>query len=565
MQKGKYYDRLFLHWLGGCLAVCAAILALMVMSGTARADTIYVDSTGTAAIGRAPNGSTIYGSHINPSGIYNTPNGPVRMTVPPGAGTSNAHYGKSRYVGGAAGGVVHGVKELNVIMKDTHGATASGKIKTTTTLPSSNVLVNTASAMVIGQVAGQGVRNADNNGFGEAIVDGRYGEAARVASAGVADAVYGGAFSGIYGMISGIQDAKADKAAAEARANLAAWQAQAAASSNQQGIAYVRVVHDVRATDQNGSPVGRNVSYKYFIVPASYKVDRVNSSAFSPGLSQQIIVNGEVLYSYTSKQYEHSYITLESTNRANYLAHGAPQPNKDDFFINETEIQLALFKALGLNSQSTNLNTEALNNLANALWASGGLNAGNTTTTVDSNQATNNTFLTSAYTPAGTNTPQQTQFQVAPDGTVSATTIPRPDLAPHSSQAPTRAEIPTAPVPGNPSTTVPGETKPTEPATASQPDICASNPDAAMCAELGNADYEDPVIPEHQQRLDFNPANIFNTGGQCPQPKRITLMNTEHEFSYQPMCDFAHGARPMLIALGMVLAMGMAYRAAQEL
>ncbi|WP_373795833.1 virulence factor TspB C-terminal domain-related protein [Neisseria dentiae] len=192
--------------------------------------------------------------------------------------------------------------------------------------------------------------------------------------------------------------------------------------------------------------------------------------------------------------------------------------------------------------------------------------------------------ITAPYTPAGSDTPQQTQFNVNADGTVTATTIPRPDLKPHSSQAPTRHSI--APNTANTQSnsqdapSVPNQNHGTQANTNQgqhgqqsgqhqqqndRQDFCRSNPDSAVCMPSGNADYEDLSIPESTIDLSFQPADIFQTDGVCPQPKTVDLgIYGVHEFSYQPLCDFAAALRPVLISASIMMCAWFAYGALGE-
>ena len=97
----------------------------------------------------------------------------------------------------------------------------------------------------------------------------------------------------------------------------------------------------------------------------------------------------------------------------------------------------------------------------------------------ESNQFMSMTADSAPYTPQGSNTPQQTRFQINVDGSVSATIIQRPDLKPNSTLAPTRGEIvpnttkgqgshmtpPTSDSTGTPTTPI----KPTTPITPENP------------------------------------------------------------------------------------------------
>ena len=237
-----------------------------------------------------------------------------------------------------------------------------------------------------------------------------------------------------------------------------------------------------------------------------------------------------------------------------YLITGTPGTGKTAFavssIINNREAQQILLKYM---EQMLNDNNRNHTELMNALWAGGGLNPGNTQSMVTGTPG-DNTFLTEPYTPVGSNQAQQTQFTVNKDGTVTQTIVQRPDLAANTSQAPTREAV------GQQQ-----QVQDTRPAktdsSAEKPDVCAQNPNSLMCADVGSADYTDPVLPTEQRSLDFSPADIFGTTGVCPQPKTIGVFRTTVKIDYKPMCDVAQGVRFIVILSGMVCALYMVYGA----
>ena len=234
--------------------------------------------------------------------------------------------------------------------------------------------------------------------------------------------------------------------------------------------------------------------------------------------------------------------------------------------LNEEDIKDILSRML--NNQQTN-HAELMNQLSrigDALEKS-----------TESNQFTPMTADSAPYTPQGSNTPQQTRFTLNADGSVSTSIIPRPDLKPNSTLAPTRSEI--IPTPNKGQNT---PTTPNSPNTPNQPnsptgqqnqnqenqkqDFCQQNPNAAQCMPGGDTTYEDIVLPENTIDLDFRPENIFQTEGVCPQPKSVDLgAFGQVEFSYQPICDFAAKLRPVLIMMTILTCAWFVYGALEEL
>lgn len=153
------------------------------------------------------------------------------------------------------------------------------------------------------------------------------------------------------------------------------------------------------------------------------------------------------------------------------------------------------------------------------------------------------------------------------NGNVITNIVSRPDLAPHSSQAPTRQPIggqsqTNTQSPNNPGTAQPapnpGQSE------GQKPDICKSSPNNIACADLGNTDYTDPELPQETRNLSFNPADIFASNGMCPQPKSVRVFNTSVEISYKPLCDIAAGIRAIVILAGVMVALYMVWGEVQN-
>ena len=257
-----------------------------------------------------------------------------------------------------------------------------------------------------------------------------------------------------------------------------------------------------------------------------------------------------------------------------------------DMMLNQQDIKDILSRML--NNQQTN-HAELMNQLAKIGDA--------VEKSTESNQFTPMTADSAPYTPQGSNTPQQTRFTLNADGTVSTSIIPRPDLKPNSTLAPTRSEIIPTPNKGQNTPTTPNSpntpttpdspntpTTPNQPNTPTTPDtptgqqnqnqnqenqkqdFCQQNPNAAQCMPGGDTTYEDIVLPENTIDLSFSPENIFQTEGVCPQPKSVDLgAFGQVEFSYQPLCDFAAKLRPVLIMMTILTCAWFVYGALEEL
>ena len=217
-------------------------------------------------------------------------------------------------------------------------------------------------------------------------------------------------------------------------------------------------------------------------------------------------------------------------------------------------------KAMEQFLNQSNANNAAITDLINALWQTGAINPQNTQTTV-AGSAGDNTFVTEPYTPVGSEQAQQTQFRVNPDGSVTVSTIPRPDLPANSSVAPTRSEI-GKPSNGNAQNQNPGQNQGQNQDQQNQNqsgsnrdnNICKANPTALMCMELGNTDYQDLQLPEQKVNLSFNPLNIFSSTGQCPPDEVFSIGHTTQTLSYRQICDAAVKMRPWVILFSMIVA-----------
>lgn len=207
-----------------------------------------------------------------------------------------------------------------------------------------------------------------------------------------------------------------------------------------------------------------------------------------------------------------------------------------------------------------NSSNQALTDLVNALWANGGLNSSNTQTTV-SGTPSDNTFVSNPYTPAGSDTAQQTQFIVNNNGDVITNIIKRPDLAAHTSQAPTRQQVGE-----NTANHAQSQTQaPKEQATEKSPDVCAMNPNSLMCAEMGSADYEDISLPDNTIDIGVKYVPYFNSTGSCPQDIAMSWMGATFQFSYAPVCKIASLLNPVFQFVGMAYAAAIAFAAVREL
>lgn len=534
------HDRLFLHRLYRCVV---AILAVAAAVQVARADVppAYPPQN-TPAIQQMATARTGQGFHFQ--GQYITPDS-IRSGQP------------VRVFNRATPSL--GQRSHPVSLTNNYGAVATGTIQTQTAMPGPSKLAQGFGALYVMQMANQHLTNLKAQGVSEMYSRGfEEGDWAMVADAtarlfdwtgfgaNVRDSLYGNAD------VQQLNQQLQQQALAQAQQQFNQYQA---VQQPQQIDPNYYAQYNVVTVSQN-HPLNQD-KRDYEIV-----VKTTNRSEFTAGWFNNNdhgqsfssnIPNTKDYFDYTFPP-GNQYVIFKgrpatAQDIRDYNLSNAPQLSE----IVPKEADVARLMEQLLNDNNRN-HTE----LMNALWNAGVLNPSNTQTMISGSPA-DNTFLTQPFTPAGSDQAQQTQFVVHNNGTVTQSTVNRPDLAANTSQAPTRAEV-------GQSQQQAQDTRPAkENSSAEKPDICAQNPNSLMCAEAGNADYTDPVIPEKQIDFDFKPANIFSNDGVCPQPVTFEIFGKSYQFSYAQSCDFLRKVRPLIILAAMVTAMIMAYNAVKEL
>lgn len=85
-------------------------------------------------------------------------------------------------------------------------------------------------------------------------------------------------------------------------------------------------------------------------------------------------------------------------------------------------------------------------------------------------------------------------------------------------------------------------------------DACQENPDLLQCISIGDPTPGDPVKSENKSVSSITP---FASGaGACPAS---VALPKGAEFSYAPMCNFASGVRPIVLAIAWLIAGGMIF------
>ena len=558
MMKGLNVESGIFKRLADVLAVCVSALAL---SGQAMADVALPPPNTGQVLADAPNGVNARYSNIG-NARWDVDSNVIRV---PGRPQFN---GSSRTPNGHVGN-----KNLNVRFQDNFGNSTGGQIHTQTRTPGSSTLSKAAGAYAAGSIAGSVLGSSNAQKAAGYLGEGRYGDAAFHAAAAFDVFNIGGGARSLWDAFwashEGRDIQKEVRDAAEKKARDAAAAAEAAEAARRE--AYERIgdtqwVSVIKFRDtgeilyvpmKEGRLLGAqgNFTAGEAVPLGAYHIDDKGRLVFEGASKDMFILPPPTGGSYGERYYYQTLSLMgdQITPEIREKMRNQNKPNLDvrDLLLNQQEIEAIL-------------NADAITALLNAMWGSGLINTGNTQTNVTGGDAAN-TFTTAPYTPAGSQQAQQTQFIVNNNGNVITNIIPRPDLAANSSQAPTRGQV------GGQQQSIPNPDKPgvSQPApntgqSEGKPDVCKTNPNNIVCADLGNTDYTDPELPQETRNLSFNPADIFASNGMCPQPKSVRVFNTSVEISYKPLCDIAAGIRAIVILAGVMAALYMVWGEVQN-
>ena len=521
------------------------------------------------------------------------------------------------------GGTIKGTQGKTVTVTGKYGE--KGVMHTTQTQSvSSSKLQNAANGLIAGNFIGGALKYSSPyiENATRALKNGNYGTAAHnsVMSAGAfLDGLLGGGLGSVSQAIGrglgtlpsdpssgqlaqAAQQAATAQAQAEQGGNLGGAIANAAAKKAAEGAAKAaegdKAYKEAKKQQSEGKEVYQVVmSYTdYGIKPVKSQIVRMGAytdkSSNKYGTSYatydnkggRTIVRSSIFDSYLPKSLSGGGAAGVGTE---LVLKETPPPETvkpEDMTLNQQDIKDILSRML--NNQQTN-HEELMNQLSRIGDA--------VEKSTESNQVTPMTADSAPYTPQGSNTPQQTRFTLNADGSVSTSIIPRPDLKPNSTLAPTRSEIvpnhtkgqdnpikPTTPNnPDSPNT----PTTPNNPITPTEPTgqqgqnqanrqnenqqglLCQVFPNIAACADLGESDYEDVQIPENPIDLgSLKPIDYFSTNGQCPAPASFQLGALgSFDFDYSYVCRVAETIRPIVILGTIIICSWMAYSAVKEL
>lgn len=443
----------------------------------------------------------------------------------------------------------------------------------------------------------EGLSKLDFTGFGSGVnqffdktgirpnsSSGQLGQAAQQAATAQAQAEQGG---NLGGAIAAAAAKKAAEGAAKAAKQAEGWNTSgkllAEASKNKDG-SYSQLY--LRRVDIGS---GSNVSPKKPIEGYSWVIDRYNGIynwEYCPGGACNGWYKGSLPEGYdTVAGYVYTPITNDAElQAARAKVSGQTPAEKEqiikDMTLNQQDIKDILQRMLNNNQTNHEELMKQLSRIGDAVEKS-----------TESNQFKPVTADSAPYTPQGSNTPQQTRFTINADGSISTTIIPRPDIKPNSTTAPTRSEIIPKPNKGqdNPAPTTPTRpdspnipTTPGNPNTPTTPagqtgqenqnqnqerrDFCERNPNAAQCLDAGDSSWEDIQLPEQTIDLDFKPLDVFSNNGTCPAPRAVDFgaLGTV-EFVFDPLCDLAGKLRPIFISICILTCSYFVYQSVKDL
>ena len=566
------------RFFGRFAALLYFVLALAVPFRAVADTGLPPPQTPNQAISKASSSDSLRYGRIGPNASWDVENKRINLSGNP------QFNGSSRTSGGHVGN-----KNLNVTFQDNFGNSARGQIHTQTRTPGSSTLSKAAGAYAAGSIAGSVLGSSNAQKAAGYLGEGRYGDAAFHAAAAFDVFNIGGGARSLWDAFwashdgrdiqKEVREAAAKKARDAAAAAEAAEAARREAYENINNTKWVSVIK-FRDTGEilyvpmkEGRLLGAqgNFTAGEAVPLGAYSLDEKGGLVFEGASKDMFILPPPTGGSYGERYYYQTSSLMgdQITPEIREAMRNQNKPNLDvrDLLLNQQEIEAILNKRLDALLNSQQANADAITALLNAMWGSGLINTGNTQTNVTGGDAAN-TFTTAPYTPVDGQQAQQTQFIVNNNGNVTTNIISRPDLAPHSSQAPTRQPIGGQSQTNTQSSNNPGTAQPAPnpgQSDAQKPDICKSNPNSIACADIGNADYQDISLPTQNINLRFNPANIFSTDGTCPKPHTFAIEGHSFTLSYDTVCQFARLARPIVILLGMVMAMYMAYSAVKEL
>lgn len=165
--------------------------------------------------------------------------------------------------------------------------------------------------------------------------------------------------------------------------------------------------------------------------------------------------------------------------------------------------------------------------------------------------APNQYATSSPYTPAGSNSAQQTTVTTDANGNASISYTQRPDLPPNSTEAPTLDHSPVTPEEAA-QNNVTGSGSGGDVNVNVEVDLCSKNPNVIACQDVNVPDGE---IPRDTVDLpEITDESRFSLPKSCPAPVSVNVWGQTLSFSYQPLCDWMRVIEPLMVCFGAITA-----------
>lgn len=338
------------------------------------------------------------------------------------------------------GSAVMAGKSHPATFHDYYGNKTGGTFKTQTRIPNSTVAKGFGAVMV-GTMAANHLDNLTRQGVADQISRGFSDGDWTAVAAGVGKifdftgfgSSLANAFYGDSSAANEVMSPLRDQALRQARSDFDKFQSQRQQIDPNATYTHI-VVHEWDGTSAAGSSGGTVTEY----LAKGAAPWRAGQSKTKDWPSP-ITINGTTITNKLPADENH-WMSIDNTTvsgRDAIAIQAKINMNLEQYVPNEAAWEKAMEQFLNQSHQ----NNDAIRDLINALWEKGAIGMNNTETTV-SGSAADNTFVTAPYTPSDGKQAQQTQFKVNPDGSVTVSTIPRPDLPANSAAAPTKSPAP---------------------------------------------------------------------------------------------------------------------------
>lgn len=93
---------------------------------------------------------------------------------------------------------------------------------------------------------------------------------------------------------------------------------------------------------------------------------------------------------------------------------------------------------------------------------------------------------------------------------------------------------------------------------------CVKFPDSLGCQNVKNDSQFTPEenLEQGEVNLSYTPVSMSGGGASCPAPESISTFGRTYSLSYQPVCDFALGIKPVVLVMAAVAAAYIVFKGA---